>query len=348
MNKALRVITLSVVLSLIGLSLPASALTFTISGDQYTLTPTWMCGTEVASISGTHDSGDDDDTGQTLYFNVCADSGCATTSSASGVAVPPEPGSLSDSVDFGSDAAFMAAFTGQLWWGVFVDGTWSGSLGEITCTSGGGPGPAPTPGEEDPAVKAWRANSSLVDLTDVGAPSSHGTIDLTIGRVHRTELGNGLIEYGYFSSDQYVPLGWEKIDWTGLHYAVPEANPILSVEQLQHALFLAGWNDNYVAAPSPDEPAVSAADEKTMAVPYYGDQAAEGSLEAIRGGVLKRSDLGNGLYEIGLWRDGAYTSLGWVQYDAWGNVISYAVPETNRLLNVGLFQQLMESNPSFQ
>ncbi|MBN1284557.1 MAG: hypothetical protein JXB47_04090 [Anaerolineae bacterium] len=214
---------------------------------------------------------------------------------------------------------------------------------------GGGPGPGPAPGAgggEDAAVMAWRQNATSVDLTEVGAGKMFGTIDLSAGLIHKTDLGRGLIEYGYFSSDQYVPLGWEKIDWTGLHYAVPEENPVLSLDQFLHALWLAGWNDSYVAAPSADEPAVSDA-SKTVAVPAYGDKAATGSLNAIRGGYLKQTDMGGGLFEVGQWKDGTYRSIGWVLYDAWGNVISYAVPETGAVLTVAQFQQLMESNPSF-
>lgn len=55
-----------------------------------------------------------------------------------------------------------------------------------------------------------------------------------------------------------------------------------------------------------------------------------------------------GLLEIGIWKEGVYSTLGWVQYDDWGNVMQLAVPDVNSLITVEQLQQFLASGPSFQ
>jgi hypothetical protein len=223
---------------------------------------------------------------------------------------------------------------------------------DYDCPAGGGPTGGGDDGAaaraaEEARIAAWRASSQELDLTMVGAPaySTNPGMNLQIGRMHKADLGAGVTEFGYFSEGIYVPLGWHKIDWLGNHYAVPDVDPILSVDQFMYALSLVGWYDGggEVAPTGPGAAPAEPVGEGAPAGP-----AANALDLALRGGTPKKTDLGGGLLEFGVWKpDGGYTVLGWAQYDAWGNLMNMAVPDVNPTITRDQFMQFLASEPSF-
>jgi hypothetical protein len=207
------------------------------------------------------------------------------------------------------------------------------------------------PPGEDPFMAEWRANSSDIKLADVGVKVVEANLHCTDpvgGRLHRTDLGGGLIEYGYHTPvGCYETLGWKKDDWTGTHYAVPDYNPIVTHQQLLDILCLAKWIDNCVLSAdlvTGDAPAVSAAGPVIAGSETVAE--AEGPINALAHGYLHDTDLGNGLHEIGKWDEGVYQTLGWVQYEG-NTIVRYAVPEVNAPVTIEQLKQLMVSDPVF-
>jgi hypothetical protein len=226
----------------------------------------------------------------------------------------------------------------------------------VSHTTGACPAGGPTGPTEDPAaaaaaaeaarIAAWRASSQELDLTMVGAPlySTNPGMNLQIGRMHKADLGAGVTEFGYFSEGVYAPLGWHKIDWLGNHYAIPDVDPILTVDQFIYALSLVGWYSGGGEVMPTGPGAAPAAPVEEGAPPSPPANALE---MALRGGTPKKTDLGGGLLEFGVWKPDGYITLGWAQYDAWGNLMNMAVPDVDPVITRDQLFQFLASDPSF-